>query len=300
VVDRHVHGYAGEFNAPGLICQSEATFRDLQLLRCETFTDKGLNGRSAVTLMTLIAKRLPVELPGALSAVDAFSGAPLDFVKVVAACLMVVDHVNYVFFGHVANIMWYLGRPVFPLFVFALACNLMRGTKVSDYAEKLILLGVVSQPIYATLMATDAGDTLFTLAVGAVIVVALRRQHLMAQHFVFFAAVATIFISPFRVREGLDYGLAGMLLPAALYLVLEGRRSHIVWLALLLFALNWYPVAPWQLKPIQVACFTAAGSVLIALSALTLKGRARFLPRYALHVFYPGHLLVLLGIKYWL
>jgi hypothetical protein len=99
----------------------------------------------------------------------------------------------------------------------------------------------------------------------------------------------------------LDFGLAGMLLPAALCLVLEGRRSHALWLALLLFALNWYPVDnPWKLQPIQVACFAGGVSVLVALAALALKNRARFLPRYALHVFYPGHLLVLLAIRQWL
>ena len=94
-----------------------------------------------------------------------FSGAPLDAVKVASACLMLADHVNYAFFGHVANFMWYLGRPVFPLFVFAMVCNLIRGTDALEYVGKLILLGVVSQPFYATLMATDQGNTLFTLAV---------------------------------------------------------------------------------------------------------------------------------------
>jgi hypothetical protein len=252
--------------------------------------------------MTSTTEDLSAESPSSRrGAVDMFSGAPLDFVKIVAACLMVVDHVNYVFFDHVANIMWYLGRPVFPLFAFALVCNLIRGTKVPDYVGKLILLGVVSQPLYATLMVTDEGDVLFTLAVGAVLVTALRPQHLVVQHLVFLAGIATIFSSLFRVREGLDFGLAGMLLPAALCLVLEGRRSHALWLALLLFALNWYPIDnPWKLQPIQVACFAGGVSVLVALAALALKNRARFLPRYALHVFYPGHLLVLLAIRQWL
>jgi len=66
---------------------------------------------------------------------------------------MLADHVNYAFFGHVANFMWYLGRPAFPLFVFAMVCNLIRGTDALEYAGKLILLGVFSQPLYATLMA---------------------------------------------------------------------------------------------------------------------------------------------------
>lgn len=232
------------------------------------------------------------------SIVDAFSGAPLDTVKVVAALLMVVDHVNYVFFDHAANVMWYLGRPVFPLFVFALVCNLMRKVDVLGYVTKLAVLGVVSQPIYTTLMSANLGVVLFTLAVGALIVVAIRSLSAIWQHLVLAAAVATIFSGHFVVREGLDYGLAGMLLPAALYLVLNGKWSHLPWLLLLVFALNWFPKATWM-HPVQIAFVTAGLSLVIAVAALAVRGRPRFLPRYALHVFYPGHLLLLLAIHRW-
>jgi hypothetical protein len=44
--------------------------------------------------------------------------------------------VNYVFLGHTANIMWYLGRPAFPLFAFAVACNLQRGDEVAALRPK--------------------------------------------------------------------------------------------------------------------------------------------------------------------
>jgi hypothetical protein len=82
--------------------------------------------------------------------------------------------------------------------------------------------------------------------------------------------------------------------------VLQGRLSFTPWLVLLLFALNWYPSEnPWSLQPIQAALFAGAASVLICIAALSLKKWPRFLPRYALHVFYPGHLLVLLAIHLW-
>ncbi len=214
---------------------------------------------------------------------------------------MVVDHVNYVFFGHVANVMWYLGRPVFPLFAFAMVCNLIRGTDLPNYMARLIVVGVIAQPIYATLMATDMGDTLLTLAIGAALVALLRVQRPLVQHLVFLVAIATIFSTPLPVRSGLDYGLAGMLFPAALYLVLTGMLSHTLWLALLLFALNWYPISdPWQLAPVQVALWIAASAILIVLASLCLRGRPRFLPRYMLYIFYPGHLIVLLAIRHWI
>src|SRR6267154_1801028 len=62
-------------------------------------------------------------VPAAPGFADMFTGAPLDVVKLVAAILMVVDHVNVIFLAHEANIWWKLGRIVFPLFCFATACN---------------------------------------------------------------------------------------------------------------------------------------------------------------------------------
>jgi hypothetical protein len=225
-----------------------------------------------------------------------FVGAPLDVVKLVAAVLMVIDHVNVVFLKHDANVLWKLGRIAFPLFAFALACNLQRGTKAAGYVGVLLLLGAISQPIYAVALGAGDGNTLFTLAVGATILTALRSQNPVLQHAVFFAGAVAIFSSFLPARSGLDFGLAGMLFPAALFMVMDGGRSHVIWLVLMLVGLNWYYPNPWELAPIGTAMFTAAGVVTVLLLAAAFKNRPRFLPRYALHFFYPGHLLVLMAI----
>ena len=39
------------------------------------------------------------------------------------------------------------------------------------------------------------------------------------------------------------------------------------------------------------------GTVLVVALAWRLRGRPRFLARYALHAFYPGHLLVLAALR---
>jgi hypothetical protein len=228
---------------------------------------------------------------------DIFSGAPLDVVKLVAAILMVADHVNVMFLEHEANIWWNLGRIAFPLFCFALACNLQRGTRVPEYVGMLLLLGAVSQPIYAMALGGDDGNILFTLAVGAAIVVALRPRSPLMQHAVMAIGVVAIFTPWLRARSGLDFGLAGMLFPAAVFLVIEGRRSHVVWLALLLVALNWHYPAPLQFHPWSAALSAGIGSIVVILIAIAFRHRPRFLPRYALHVFYPGHLLALMAIR---
>jgi hypothetical protein len=228
---------------------------------------------------------------------DIFSGAPLDVVKLVAAILMVADHVNVIFLEHEANTWWKLGRIAFPLFCFALACNLQRGTRVPEYVGMLLLLGAVSQPIYAMALGGEDGNILFTLAVGATILVALRTRSLLLQHAVLATGVAAIFSPWIRARSGLDFGLAGMLLPAAVFMVMDGRRSHVVWLALLLVGLNWHHPSPLQFHPWSAALFAGVGSIVVILLAIAFRHRPRFLPRYALHVFYPGHLLALMAIR---
>ncbi len=241
----------------------------------------------------------PIGLPAAAkrsASLDHFTGAPLDIVKLFAAAFMVVDHVNFIFLGHHANILWKLGRLSFPLFAFALACNLQRGTKVPDYVARLLALGVVSQPIYSTVLGYDDGDILFTLAVGAVIVTLLRKLDPLAQHAVFFVGAAAIFCPYVQARSGVDFGLAGMLFPAALFMTLAVQRTHALWLALILVGLNWYFPHPWEFAPILVASVAGIGSIAIAGLALLFRNRPRFLPRYALYVFYPGHLVILAAL----
>jgi len=241
-----------------------------------------------------------VEKPDAASRqtfADVFAGAPLDFIKVIAALFMVGDHVNVVLLNRGVQPLWQFGRIAFPLFAFALACHLLRGTRPAGYVEKLILWGVLSQPIYTLVTGWVEGNTLFTLAVAATIITALRQQSRLLQHAVFFVAAALIFSGVVPVRSGVDYGLAGVLFPAALFLVLNGSRSHIVWLVLLLVGLNWHYPNPWELLPVKTASLAAGGAVATVAIALALRNRRRFLPRYAFYIFYPAHLLILAAIR---
>src|SRR6516164_3032853 len=75
------------------------------------------------------------------------------------------------------------------------------------------------------------------------------------------------------------------------------RRDHIVWLLLLVIGQNWYgefsPGEPWVLDALIDAAYASIGSLVILSIALLLRNHDRFLPRYAFHIFYPGHLAVL-------
>lgn len=232
--------------------------------------------------------------------VDRLAGAPLDLIKVAAAVLMLGDHFNTVVLGSSVQLLWRAGRIAFPLFCFVLVCHLMRGVDPRRYAAGLLVLAVPTQPIFASAFLTDLGSIFFTLAAGAALAAVLASQKPWTQHAVLALGTAVVFAWP-RARSGVDFGLPGMLLPPALLLTLVGSRAHAVWLIALLFALNAEarrgPGETWLSGLVIDGAFAAVGAGIIILAASRTAGSPRFLPSLALQMFYPGHLLVLVGLR---
>lgn len=211
---------------------------------------------------------------------------------------MTGGHTNIALFNGDFLLLWRFDRIPFPLFCFAIACNLLRGTPTPRYVQMLLLLGIVSQPIYAlALPFVEIANILFTLAAGVCVADVLRRQDAKIQHLSFAIGVAVTFAFPIFTKTGFEFGIAGVLFPAAILFVLDGRRDHIVWLLALVIGQNWYlehwPGEPWVLDALIDAAYAGLGSLVVLSIALLLKNQARFLPRYAFHIFYPGHLAVL-------
>jgi hypothetical protein len=226
-----------------------------------------------------------------------FAGAPLDVVKLAAAAFMLTDHVNTVLLKSTVPLMWRFGRIAFPLFCFVLACHLARGSEPRRYAALLLLLAIPTQPVFGAAFQGELGNVLFTLAAGAALAGALLRADSRLQHAVLAIGAGVVFAWPLRARSGVDFGLGGILLPAAITLTLAASRMHAIWLAILLIGLNtggWRPLEEsfWAASARDAAFAAVGGALVLALAAMA-QGRPRFLPRYALHVFYPGHLLAL-------
>jgi hypothetical protein len=225
--------------------------------------------------------------------VGVFTGASLDLIKIVAAIAMVAAHANEMLLHNAWRPLWDFGRLAFPLFSFALACNLLRGAKAPGYLQMFLLLGALAQPFYAAAFASDQADTLFTLAAGAAIAIFLRPLGALIQHGVFAAGIAVAFTPWIPAQAGVDGGIAAMLFPAAVLLALEGRRIHIFWLLLLLVSLNSFR----EMTPSDIlltSLRTAILCMLVLLAAAALRRRPRILPRYALQAFYPAHLAILI------
>jgi TraX protein len=230
------------------------------------------------------------------------TGAPLDLIKVVAAVLMLGDHINSAVVDPPALLVWQFGRIAFPLFCFVLASHLAGGMDTRTHVVRLLVFGALTQPIFTAAFpwSPREANVLFTLAAGAALARALAGRPSWLQHSAFALGAAVILSGPTLARTGVDFGLSGILFPAALMLLLQGRWIHGLWVVVLLFGLNYGARRPGE-EPLALgagldAVYAGLGSLCVIGSAAALSGRGRFLPRYALYAFYPGHLL---GLALW-
>lgn len=240
---------------------------------------------------------------GSLLALDRFHGAPLDLIKVAALALMVGDHVNTILLDGQWTTLWRLGRIAFPLFCLVSALHLARGADPGRYVLALLLVAIPTQPIYALAFpyGTTEGSILFTLATGAAFAAFVSRAGAFVRHGAFAIGLGLVFGFPSLAKTGVDFGMAGILLPAALGLVLRQPRTYGCWLVATVVGLNWHGWHPRGEDP-TVSALLDAGTILAGLcvvvgAAAALYGRPRFLPASALQIFYPAHLLALSAIR---
>jgi len=226
-------------------------------------------------------------------------GASLDTLKLLAAVFMVVDHINLVCFEDTVSWMFYLGRGSFPLFAFVMACHLYRDTPLDSYLKRLVVFALLSQPIFVLALHEDVLNILFTLALGAVVASWVAEQAPWRRHMLYCVALSSVFF-----EEAIDYDLIGIILPALFLSVMRGERFAQLWTWIMLLWLNLdvgdlvrlqgqqLVLQEFSLDPVLIV----AGTVVLPWLSYTLCRRMtgdRFLPRYALYWFYPGHLLLL-------
>ena len=100
-------------------------------------------------------------------------------IKIIAFMFMFIDHIGRLFFPDV-HIMVGLGRLSFPLFAWLAAMGEKHTSDIKKYVARLILLGIISQPIYGYIYYLMFGteskqlNILFTLAVGILMIRATK------------------------------------------------------------------------------------------------------------------------------
>lgn len=86
-------------------------------------------------------------------------------IKLLAAVFMVIDHVGVVLFPDIL-LLRSIGRLSFPLFAWLLVQGEAHTRNVWKYGLRLLILGIISQPIFQLTFDTEGLNILFTLLIG--------------------------------------------------------------------------------------------------------------------------------------
>lgn len=213
-------------------------------------------------------------------------------IKLIAFSLMIIDHVGRLFFPQ-ATIFIILGRLSFPLFAWLAAQGEKHTSDIKKYLFRLILWGIIAQPIYAkfyylVFSVPSELNILFTLALG---VITIRCTKLVEAKLLKFLIV-------------LGFMIIASLLP------IEGRLSSLItiylmsiidlqsakwWLFFIGYRLFFIYINQWS----YVELFSIASLGIISLYNGEKGGGDR--PFYKwFYLFYPLHLGLLLFIQWWL
>lgn len=246
---------------------------------------------------------IPPEAPRWFRGLPA-GGAGLDFIKICAAVFMVIDHIDHILFDYTVFEMYLIGRGTFPLFCFAAACAILRATpdQARGQCLKLLFLAVLVEPVSiltrGPLVADMPVNVIFTLAAGTALCLVLPSLPRLARHGVFALGLASVLL-----ENTVEFGLMGVMLVPALFMVLRGDKTALPWVFLFLATINagnlWAGLAAEQAfnwkSPLLAALAATILPFVVLDIAREIKSQKRLLSRYALHVFYPGHL-ALLGL----
>ena len=234
------------------------------------------------------------------------------WLKAFAFAAMLCDHVGKMFFPQY-RVLRYIGRLAFPLFAYSIALGAAYSKNPVSYFERVVLLAVISQPLYALglnhenaamysvspvsnplgaaaafyLGSWKTPSILLTLALGLGILLFVREKR--------FVAALGVYLLCERFSSALDYGINGVRFILLCYLLLEHR------VVFLLLGTGFWLL--WSRQGSGYSFFGYSFSMRIfglpavVFAALPLRSGFRF-PRWLNYGFYPLHLLAIAVIAH--
>ncbi|MEQ8756329.1 MAG: TraX family protein [Coleofasciculus sp. G1-WW12-02] len=210
-------------------------------------------------------------------------------IKLIACLLMLIDHVGRVFFPE-ATIMVAIGRLSFPLFAWLAAQGENYTSNIWNYVFRLILLGVVSQPIYSHVYslifsATPPLNILFVLAAG-VTTIRLAKQ---VNNGLLKAAIVLLFTT-IAIAARFEAGFFTLPIVYLMSNFKPGELNLKGWLVYISLHILYVAVG---------GGFIELAGVIAPLFILLHNGEPGIKTRW-FYLFYPVHLGVIAGIKSYL
>jgi hypothetical protein len=209
----------------------------------------------------------------------------IEYFKWLAILTMVIDHIGLLF-----DIPAYrlLGRWAFPCFALLIGYNSIFHTKnPHSYLRRLLILGLISQPVTMWVFQKPTVNILFTLSLGLVAASALQQAITAPTLSNLLRATLPLLPAPL-----VSYGLPGVLLvccAATPFLHAKPLRLLSV-MGLLAVGANAY----------QFSYALAAFSWLLPATLISLSPHLHLArsPRLLFYAFYPAHLIVLQLLRY--
>ncbi len=195
-------------------------------------------------------------------------------IKLLAAILMLVDHIGAVFFPNL-TILRIIGRFSFPLFILLLVEGEKYTQNLGKYSFRLLLLGVLSQPIFWLLFHSNRWNILFILLLG---LLCLRLVRIFPQWRLLIWSVG----GAIAQLSNLEYRAYGIV---AISLIHSFRASAIWWAGWIGLHLSLLIIAPGFAR---FQFFAVFAPFLLGLANHRRGEKARWF-----YLLYPVHLFVL-------
>lgn len=225
--------------------------------------------------------------------------------KLVAMLCMFCDHAGKMLFPQYP-VMRIIGRLAFPIYAYCIAVGCVYTRNPLKYLQRILLLALISQPIYAVSMAHASGSMyavsfaeqplhavlnfyveswtrkpsiLLALSLGVLLIWSIRERKLV------FTAALCLFIWHFQGK--LDYGWKGIALMVLFYLFCRQW-----WLSLpcVLAFMLWWGMGSGGYSAFGIS-FGMQTFAILALPLIYIPTNTGIrLPKWLFYAFYPAHL----------
>ncbi len=196
--------------------------------------------------------------------------------KILAMTLMVLDHVGLFFFPDLI-ILRIIGRLSFPFFAFGIAYGYSKSKNVVKYGQRILLLALISQPIFFLLFNNENLNICFTLLLGLIAIYVYDKEK---KTWLKFSLLALLLLLSYFLK--VEYGIYGVLMILFFYIL-----KNNLWMLVIQSALTFIFVLINMGNIIQIFAIPAFFFINY-FENFNFK-----INKVIQYVFYPAHLLII-------
>ncbi|MFZ7119911.1 MAG: TraX family protein [Eubacteriaceae bacterium] len=221
-----------------------------------------------------------------------------DFLKLIAAITMLIDHIGAVFFSNII-IFRIIGRIAFPIFAFYIAKGFIRTSNTKKYMLRMIFFAFVTQVPYAFFSNILVGNyfymnVLFTFVFALLSLYYYNQKNYIISIIIMILPEVASWFTPIEF----DYSTYGIVMILVFYIFEEKKlfRNLGVIVVTIIYALFIYvPLdIPFYYSILHPQIYCA-----FALPLLDLENKLSIkLPKYFFYSFYPAHITIIVLLYY--